>query len=185
MSTTATATAAAANPAPVLPHDLFNERLLSRVQPPGWQNPTPQPRYNLVVIGAGTAGLIAAAAVAGLGGKVALIERHLMGGDCLNVGCVPSKLLIRSASVLEDMRRAERFGVRRPAGIEADFGWAMERLRRLRARIGQHDSAARFSELGVDVFFGDATFSARDAVQVGATTLRFVKAVIATGAAVR
>ena len=173
---------AAFEPAPVLPRDVFNERLIARVHPAQWRNPEPLPRYNLVVIGAGTAGLTCAAAVAGLGGKVALIERNLMGGDCLNVGCVPSKILIRSARVLADMRSAEEFGVRIPAGIEADFEWAMERLRRLRARIGQHDSAARFKELGVDVWFGDARFSAHDAVEVGGVTLRFAKAVIATGA---
>ena len=111
---------------PGMPRDLFNERLIERVHPPQWQNPQPRERYNLVVIGAGTAGLNCAAAAAALGGKVALIERNLMGGDCLNVGCVPSKILVRSARVLADMRNAEEFGVRMPAGIETDFGWAME-----------------------------------------------------------
>ena len=166
----------------MLPRDACNARLISLVHPPQWQNPPPQPRYNLVVLGAGTAGLNCAAAVAGLGGKVALIERHLMGGDCLNVGCVPSKMMIRSARVLADFRNAEQFGVRPPSLVDADFGLAMERMRRLRARISQHDSAARFKELGVDVFFGEARFSAPNAVEVGGVTLRFAKAVIATGA---
>jgi pyruvate/2-oxoglutarate dehydrogenase complex dihydrolipoamide dehydrogenase (E3) component len=166
----------------MLPNDAHNIRLLSQVHPSEWQNPPPQPRYNLVVVGAGTAGLICAAAAAGLGGKVALLERHLMGGDCLNVGCVPSKTLIRSARAMADMRDAEDFGVRPSPGLEADFGFAMERMRRLRARISQHDSAERFKELGVDVFFGEARFSAPDAVELGGVTLRFAKAVIATGA---
>lgn len=166
----------------LLPHDAHNARLLSQVHPQDWQNPEPIPRYNLVVIGAGTAGLNCAAAVAALGGNVALIERHLMGGDCLNVGCVPSKILIRSAHVLADFHDAEQFGVRSPTGIEIDFELAMERMRRLRARISQHDSAKRFKALGVDVFFGQAQFVARDAVQVAEATLRFSKAVIATGA---
>lgn len=166
----------------VLPHDVHNTRLAARVHPQDWQNPKPIPRYNLVVIGAGTAGLNCAAAVAGLGGKVALIERHLMGGDCLNVGCVPSKMLIRSAHALADFRGAEQFGVRSPADIEVDFEFTMERMRRLRARISQHDSAARFKDLGVDVFFGQAQFSGPDTVQVNGATLRFCKAVIATGA---
>lgn len=165
-----------------MPRDLFNERLIERVHPPQWQNPRPRERYNLVVVGAGTAGLNCAAAAAALGGKVALIERNLLGGDCLNVGCVPSKILVRSARVLADMRNAEEFGVRMPAGIETDFGWTMERLRRLRSRLAQHDSAARFRELGVDVFFGDARFCGPDAVDVNGARLRFARAVIATGA---
>jgi hypothetical protein len=81
----------------VLPKDEHNGRLVANVHPPDWVNPEPAPRYNIVVIGAGTAGLVTAAGAAGLGAKVALIERELLGGDCLNVGCVPSKALIRAA----------------------------------------------------------------------------------------
>ncbi len=166
----------------LLPHDLHNARLSAYVRPPAWPNPTPTGRYNLVVIGAGTAGLISAAAVAGLGGKVALIERHLLGGDCLNVGCVPSKMLIRTSRVYADMRNARHFGARGPGPVEVDFALAMERMRRLRARIGQHDSAERFRDLGVDVFFGEARFTGPDAVVVDGAELRFSKAIIATGA---
>src|ERR1041385_6066200 len=109
--------------APVLvkPADVHNGRLVSYVQPPDWQNPTPAPRYNLVVIGAGTAGLVTAAGAAGLGAKVALVEKHLLGGDCLNVGCVPSKCLIRSSRAAADARDGERFGVRAPPAVEVDF----------------------------------------------------------------
>lgn len=164
------------------PHDIHNARLVSNVHPQDWHNPTPLPRYNLVVIGAGTAGLNCAAAVVAFGGKVALIERNLMGGDCLNVGCIPSKALIRSANMLADFRDAEQFGARSPADIEKDFEFSMERMRRLRARISQNDSAARFRDMGVDVFFGQAEFSAPDAVEVDGVTLRFSKCVIATGA---
>src|SRR5881296_2023148 len=147
--------------APVLvkPADPHNARLLSNVHPPDWQNPTLAPGYNLVVIGAGTAGLVTAAGAAGLGAKVALIERHLMGGDCLNVGCVPSKTLIRSARVAAACRDAGRFGVHIPKEmIAVDFAATMERVRALRARISKHDSAERFRELGIDVFFGEAKF---------------------------
>ncbi len=84
----------------VLPNDEHNATLVSNVHPPDWKNPDPAPRYNLVVIGAGTAGLVTAAGAAGLGAKVALIEKHLLGGDCLNVGCVPSKCIIRSSRVI-------------------------------------------------------------------------------------
>ena len=79
------------------PMDEFNQQLVDNVHPPTWINPTPTGRYNIVVIGAGTAGLVTAAVAAGLGAKAALIERHLMGGDCLNVGCVPSKGVIRAS----------------------------------------------------------------------------------------
>src|SRR5689334_7778722 len=96
----------------VSPMDDYNQELLSQVHPPDWVNPQPAERYDLVVIGAGTAGLVVAAGAAGLGLglKVALIEKHLMGGDCLNVGCVPSKCMIRSSRVVAEMQRADVFG---------------------------------------------------------------------------
>src|ERR1041384_3406583 len=87
---------------PVTPPDVHNRRLVSNLHPPDWQTPNPAPRYNLVVIGAGTAGLVTAAGAAGLGARVALVEKHLLGGDCLNVGCVPSKAIIRSSSAVFD-----------------------------------------------------------------------------------
>jgi pyruvate/2-oxoglutarate dehydrogenase complex dihydrolipoamide dehydrogenase (E3) component len=105
-----------------------------------------------------------------------------MGGDCLNVGCVPSKCLIRSSRVSFDIRDAGRYGARGAGGDTADFPAVMERMRRLRAGISGHDSAERFRSLGVDVFFGEGRFAGPDAVEVGGTTLRFSKAVIATGA---
>ena len=165
----------------VLPHDVHNEALVSNVHPTDWQNPEPAPRYNLVVIGAGTAGLVTAAGAAGLGAKVALVERRLMGGDCLNVGCVPSKCMIRSSRVVADIRDANQFGVRVPQGMEVDFPAVMQRMRRLRARISAHDSVKRFKDLGVDVFLGEGLFSGADTVEVSGKTLRFKKAVIATG----
>lgn len=165
----------------VLPYDAHNQALVSNVHPLDWQNPEPAPCYNLVVIGAGTAGLVTAAGAAGLGAKVALVERHLLGGDCLNVGCVPSKCIIRSSRVVADIRDANQFGIRVPQGLEVDFPVVMERMRRLRARISVHDSAKRFKDLGVDVFLGEGCFSGPDTVEVARKTLRFKKAVIATG----
>ncbi len=165
----------------VLPHDVYNEALVSNVRPTDWQNPDPASRYNLVVIGAGTAGLVTAAGAAGLGAKVALVERHLLGGDCLNVGCVPSKCIIRSSRVVADLRDASQFGIRGPQSIEADFPGVMERMRRLRARISDNDSARRFKELGVDVFLGEGRFTGADTLEVEGKTLKFKKAVIATG----
>jgi len=167
---------------PVRPWDAHNQKLVSNVHPPGWKNPIPAPRYNLVVIGGGTAGLVSAVGAAGLGAKVALIERHFMGGDCLNVGCVPSKAIIRAARAVAAVREAAEFGVHVPAGVTADFGKVMERMRRLRADISPHDSAQRFTELGVDVFLGAGQFTGPDSIEVGGQTLHFAKAVIATGA---
>jgi pyruvate/2-oxoglutarate dehydrogenase complex dihydrolipoamide dehydrogenase (E3) component len=166
----------------VLPLDEFNNKLVANVHPADWVNPEPAPRYNLVVIGAGTAGLVTAAGAAGLGAKVALVERELMGGDCLNVGCVPSKALIAASRVAVQVRDAGEFGVRVPAGTTVDFPALMERMRRLRADISPHDSAARFRGLGVDVFLGQARFVGPDAIEVASHRLNFSKAVIATGA---
>jgi pyruvate/2-oxoglutarate dehydrogenase complex dihydrolipoamide dehydrogenase (E3) component len=164
------------------PMDRHNELLLANAHPADWTNPVPAERYNLVVIGAGTAGLVAAAGAAGIGAKVALVERHLLGGDCLNVGCVPSKAMIRCARAARDVRSAGEFGVKVNGTVEVDFAAVMERMRRLRAGISPHDSAARFRDLGVDVFLGHGRFAGRDAVRVGDAVLRFSKAVIATGA---
>jgi pyruvate/2-oxoglutarate dehydrogenase complex dihydrolipoamide dehydrogenase (E3) component len=165
------------------PEDEHNVELVSNVHPPTWTNPTPIGRYNLVVLGAGTAGLVAAAGAAGMGARVALVERHLMGGDCLNVGCIPSKAMIRSAHAASDIATAGRFGVRAAGEVVVDFPAVMERMRRIRAGISPHDSAARFSEhYGIDMFFGQAGFSGPDSVEVDGTALRFSRAVIATGA---
>ncbi|MEO8467052.1 MAG: mercuric reductase [Gammaproteobacteria bacterium] len=166
----------------VLPWDGHNQKLVSNVHPLDWKNPASAERYNLVVIGGGTAGLVSAIGAAGLGAKVALIEKHFLGGDCLNVGCVPSKAIIRAARAAGAVREAPGFGVNVPDGVTVDFGKAMERMRRLRADISPHDSAKRFTELGVDVFLGGGKFTGSDSVEVAGQTLRFSKAVIATGA---
>ncbi len=166
----------------VLPKDAHNAELIANVHPPDWRPPSPAPRYNLVVIGAGTAGLVTAAGAAGLGARVALVERYLMGGDCLNVGCVPSKAVIRSSRAVGDIRGASAFGVRATGAVDIDFGAVMDRMRGVRAGISHHDSAERFKGLGVDVFLGDGRFTGPDAVEVNGARLRFKKAVIATGA---
>ena len=168
-------------PVLVKPADAHNTRLLSYLHPPDWRNPSPSPRYNLVVIGAGTAGLVTAAGAAGLGARVALVEKSLLGGDCLNVGCVPSKAVIRCARAAFDVNESARFGVR-ACMAQPDFAAVMERMRKLRADLSPHDSAQRFAKLGVDVFLGEAHFAGPDAIEVGGKILRFKKAVIATGA---
>jgi pyruvate/2-oxoglutarate dehydrogenase complex dihydrolipoamide dehydrogenase (E3) component len=165
----------------VLPDDEHNRALLGHVHPPGWINPTPHGKYNLVVVGAGTAGLVSAAGAAGLGAKVALVERHLLGGDCLNVGCVPSKALISAARVAAQARTAAAFGVRVGA-VEVDFAAVMERMRRLRSRIAPNDGVERFTKLGVDVYLGHGKFTGPTTLSVDGRTLEFARAVIATGA---
>jgi pyruvate/2-oxoglutarate dehydrogenase complex dihydrolipoamide dehydrogenase (E3) component len=121
--------------------------------------------YNVVVIGAGTAGLVTAAGTAGLGGRVALIEHNLMGGDCLNFGCVPSKALISSARLIQQIRDAEKWGLDRQ---EPHFVFAkiFERMRARRATIAPNDSQERFESLGVDVFRGEAHFVSPHEVEV-------------------
>ncbi len=166
----------------ILPHDSFNDELLRNVHPECWVNPKPAKVYNLVVLGGGTAGLVAATEAASLGAKVALVERYLVGGDCLNLGCIPSKTIISSSRVSEEVKEASGHGVRVRCGAEADFGAVMERMRRLRAMISKRDSVSRLRDMGIDVFLGEGRFTGPDSLEVSGKALRFKKAVIATGA---
>src|SRR5262245_35388209 len=169
-----------------LTDDEHNRTLVNNVHPSNWVNPAPSGRYNIVVIGAGTAGLVTAVIAASLGAKVALVEKHLMGGDCLNVGCVPSKGVIRAARVWADLRKVEEFGLHIPLAVKYDFGAAMARMRKLRARISVNDSAQRYTKLGVDVYIGSGRFIDAETIQVegpaGNRRLKFARAAICTGA---
>ncbi len=167
----------------VQPLDEYNQRLIAQVHPPDWVNPEPALIYDLIVMGAGTAGLVVAAGAAGLnlGLKIALVEKSLMGGDCLNIGCVPSKTLIQSSRVAATIRNARSFGIR-PPDVEIDFAAVMQRVRRVRSEISPHDSATEFRRLGVDVFLGRAAFRDPRTIEVNGTRLRFKKAAITTGA---
>ena len=160
--------------------DPADARLRQAVHPPDWINPEPRGRYDLVVIGGGTAGLVSAIGAAGLGARVALIERGLLGGDCLHTGCVPSKALLRSARAAAEARRAPALGVQ-VGGIGVDFAAVMRRLRERRADLSPHDSAERLRATGVDVHVGEARFTGAAAVAVAGRTLTFRRAVIATG----
>jgi len=168
---------------PVTPLDEHNERLLDNVRPTDWTNPRPAARYDLVVVGAGTGGLICAAVGSGLGARVALVERNLMGGDCLNYGCVPSKALIRYARRVAETRELLGDIPFTDPVLDREFSAAMKRMREIRADISRDDSAKRYrDELGVDVFQGSATFTGSSTIEVDGKTLRFKKAVIASGA---
>ncbi len=166
---------------PVGPDD---SRLIAHTHPPDWPLPTGVGRYNLVVLGGGPAGLVAAFGAAGLGARVAIVEKGLLGGDCLVSGCVPSKALLSAAHAAQTAREAGPLGVH--AQVQVDFAAVMARMRRIRADIAPHDSAERLRNAGIDVYFGPARFSGPDTVQVstqhGEIHLQFHRALIATGA---
>ena len=170
-----------ARPPDLGPDDEHNRTLLEHAHPSGRVNPTPSGRYNLVVVGGGTAGLVSAAGAAGLGARVALVERYFLGGDCLITGCVPSKALLAAARVAAGARDGARYGVR-IGEVSVDFPAVMERMRRLRANLAPIDGVARFTGLGVDVYLGDARFTGPTTVEVDGRRLEFARAVIATGA---
>jgi pyruvate/2-oxoglutarate dehydrogenase complex dihydrolipoamide dehydrogenase (E3) component len=162
--------------------DRLDRARVDHVHPEAWINPRPAERYNLVIIGAGPGGLTAAREAAALGAKVALIERTLIGGDSLNVGSVPTKAIIRTSRLYGDMRDAATFGARNPGQVGVDFQEVTARVRRIQERLSRPFSARRLSEAGVDVYFGEARFIGPDSVSVAGATLRFAKALIATGA---
>jgi pyruvate/2-oxoglutarate dehydrogenase complex dihydrolipoamide dehydrogenase (E3) component len=162
------------------PHSAANQEWIANVQASKLPEPDFDGRYNLVVVGGGPAGLVAAAGAAGLGAKVAMIESNRMGGDCLNVGCVPSKSLLCSAN--DYLARTRGNECTDPSAASANFKSALERLQVTRSKLSIHDSVDRFKELGVDVFLGHGKFSGPNTIQVNDRTLRFKKALIATGA---
>lgn len=167
---------------PILRGDLHDEALRAHVHPDDHVNPTPKDSYQLVVVGGGPAGLVAAFGAAGLGARVAIVERGLLGGDCLNVGCVPSKALLAAAHAAAEARQAGAFGVRIEGPITVDFGAVMARMRALRAGISHHDSVQRLQDAGIDVFLGSGRFTGPQTLAVGDATLTFRRALIATGA---
>jgi pyruvate/2-oxoglutarate dehydrogenase complex dihydrolipoamide dehydrogenase (E3) component len=160
----------------------LRSELQQNLHPSQWPNPTPASEYGLVVVGAGPAGLMAAQDAAASGVRVALVERDLIGGDCLNYGCEPSKALIRSARAYADMLHARHYGAKVPTGIDIDFPAAMARVLRLRVHLSRTVSPRVLQEAGIDLFFGHASFTAADRLEVDGAPLRFGKALIATGA---
>ncbi|ACR32757.1 FAD-dependent oxidoreductase [Burkholderia glumae] len=141
---------------------LRTRRLMAR-----WPRPK-QFDYNVVVIGAGSAGLVSSYVASVVKARVALIERHAMGGDCLNTGCVPSKALLRSAGVAAELRRAGEFGISCMGGVHVDFGAVMRRVARVQANVAPHDSIERYTSLGVACMAGRATITSPHTVEVAA-----------------
>ncbi len=166
----------------IFDHDTTDPRreIERNLRPTDWCNPVPDGRYNLAVIGAGPAGLTAARIAAGLGARVALIEANVLGGDCTNIGCVPSKAIIRSGRLHADMARARHFG---GVAIEAipDQSLALDRVRKAQARISRSETAALLRAEGIDLYFGKARFADHRSLRVGDTTIRFARAIVATG----
>ena len=154
---------------------------LPNTRPADWHNPTVHGRFDLLVIGAGPGGMVAARTAAAAGARVALVERYQLGGNCINEGCIPSKTLLRSAQLYAEMRTAERYGAAPPPVIPVDFAMTMERVRRVRARLARTDTPAQLSQAGITLYFGCARFVGPDAVDVDGTRLEFKKALIATG----
>ncbi|MGA2777884.1 MAG: mercuric reductase [Steroidobacteraceae bacterium] len=160
----------------------YAQALESHARPPNWRNPRFDGTYDLIVAGAGPGGLAAAREAAMLGAKVALLERSLLGGDRLNVGCVPSKALIRTARCYAEIRDAEDYGGQEPHELHFQFSAAIARVHRIQARLSQADSAQRLRDAGIDLYFGDAKFSGPDCLEIAGQVLQFRKALIATGA---
>ena len=163
--------------------DRDDEIWLDRVHPAAWKNPHPKNRYLLVVLGGGYGGILTALEAARAGASVALVERDLLGGACLNAGCISSKALIRTSRLCSDIANAWRFGAGTPPrDFQGDFSAAMERMRNVRSRVSRRHSAQELSEHGIDVFFGRGPFTRKSSLVVHGQELHFRRALIATGA---
>src|SRR5208283_2599137 len=149
----------------LLPADEYNQRTINLCHPPNWQNP-PGGDYDLVVIGGGPAGLISALTAAAGGHRVAMTERRLTGGTCVNFGCTPSKALIRCARAVHDARRGAEFGFRLDSPPRTDFTAVMERVRRMRSMSSAFDAVEAVEQTGAEVYLGHTRFTAPDIVEV-------------------
>src|SRR5262245_17589810 len=167
--------------ASISPFDAPNRRTIAQGHPTDWRPPRPKDVYELVVVGGGPCGLTAAITAAKAGHTVALAERNLTGGTCVNFGCTPSKSLLRAARAVHQARAGEKFGYQLGAAPRVDFAAVMTRVREMRAFSSSFDAVAVAAGAGIDVFLGDARFAGPDAVEVDGRRLRFDKALIATG----
>ena len=175
-----------------LPHVYFDKHncdMYDNVRPLQWVDPvvpdkktTGESVYDMVCIGGGAAGMVAAGGTASTGGKSCMIERNFMGGDCLVSGCVPSKALLKSANIIHKARTGGSFGLVIEGEVKVDFPKVMERMRRIRADISVHDSAANFAKhYGTDIYLGHASFKDKNTIEVNGKYIKFLKATICTG----
>ena len=164
-----------------VPIDQNDHQLIELTRPADWSNPASGQTYDLVVIGGGPAGLVSAVIAAGLGAKTALVERHRLGGDCLHTGCVPSKALLASAKAIHLRQQSSEATNTPGASGETDFSQIMQRMREVRLRLANHDSAQRLQQLGIDVFFGPARFENRQTISVQESQIAFRRCILATG----
>jgi pyruvate/2-oxoglutarate dehydrogenase complex dihydrolipoamide dehydrogenase (E3) component len=165
----------------LLPADEYNQRTINTGHPPNWQNP-PGGNYELIILGGGPAGETAALTAAAGGHRVAMTERFLTGGTCVNFGCTPSKALIRCARAIHEARRGADFGFQFATPPQVDFAKVMERVRRIRSRTSAGGDVRVFAGVGIDVYLGHARFTRPNAVTIDGRELLFNRAVIATGA---
>ena len=162
--------------------DKHNREVLDNCRPINWTDPEGDNKYDLIAIGGGAGGLVSSIGAALSGGRAAIIERNIMGGDCLNTGCVPSKAFIKSAKVAHTIQKALKYGVEIEGSMKVDFGKVMERMRVCRAQISEHDSVYKFAKkYGIDIFLGNANFVNKGEIEVNGKNLKFAKCVVATG----
>jgi pyruvate/2-oxoglutarate dehydrogenase complex dihydrolipoamide dehydrogenase (E3) component len=159
----------------------YKQEVLNHVFPSDWKNPKPKSVYDLIVIGGGPGGMTAAGTALGLNATVAIVEKQHFGGECFNVGCIPSKAFLRSSKCVAEIQNAADYGIEVQKGWKVNFPAVMQRVRRLQSGLAPNDSAERFKKLGADVFLGEAHFKDANTIEVGGETLRFKKAMIATG----
>ena len=164
----------------LFPTDVYNQNTIRQGHPPDWTN-RGGGEYDLVVLGGGPAGLVAATTAAAGGHRVAMTEQRLTGGTCVNFGCTPSKALIRCARAVHDAGRGAEFGFRLDGPPQADFAAVMQRVRRMRSQSSAGDAVQVVEQAGVEVYLGHTRFIAPNVVEVDGRSLRFRKAVIATG----
>ena len=164
----------------LFPADIHNQKTIQQGHPPSWTNRTGG-EYDLVVLGGGPAGLVAAMTAAAGGHRVAMTEQRLTGGTCVNFGCTPSKALIRCARAIYDAGRGAEFGFRLDGPPRAEFGAVMERVRRMRSMSSAGDAVEVVEQTGAEVYLGHTRFTAPNIVDVDGRELRFRKAVIAAG----
>jgi len=161
-------------------HDLFldghNRDTLNHCRPLNWVDPEADGVYDMIAIGGGAGGLVSSIGAAISGGKAAIIEKNIMGGDCLNTGCVPSKAFIKSAKVAHTVRHASQYGVEVSGEVKINFAKVMERMRKIRAEISEHDSVYKLiKKYGIDVYLGEAVFTDKKEISVNGKALQFSK----------